>query len=78
MRQMSLLGKQQLLRLRMIRAIWIDDDARKIKIRLSDRTGKSSKTTYTLINLIAAMADEEDMISIRYGMSLQTSHNKYV
>ena len=41
------------------RAIWIDDDARKIKIRLSDRAGKSSKTTYTLINLIAAMADEE-------------------
>lgn len=41
------------------RSIWIDDDARKIKLRMSDRTGKSSKTTYTLINLIAAMADNE-------------------
>lgn len=41
------------------RSIWIDDDAKKVRIRFSDRSGKSSKTKYTLIDLIAAMAKDE-------------------
>lgn len=41
------------------RSIWIEDDLKKLSIRFSDRSGKSSKTKYTLINLIAAMANTE-------------------
>lgn len=41
------------------RSMWIDDDAHKIRIRFSDRSGKSSKTKYTLIDLISAMARSE-------------------
>ena len=41
------------------RSIWIEDDAKRICIRFSDRSGKSSKTKYTLIDLIAAMASTE-------------------
>ena len=41
------------------RSIYIDDDNRSLKIRLSDRSGKSSKIRYTLINLIMAMAKNE-------------------
>lgn len=41
------------------RSIWVDDDAKKLRVRFSDRSGASSKTKYTLINLIAAMAKVE-------------------
>lgn len=41
------------------RSIWIEDDARRLCIRFSDRSGKSSKTKYTLIDLIAAMSQYE-------------------
>lgn len=41
------------------RSIWIDDNANMLKFRMSDRTGKSSKTKYTLIDLIVAMAKNE-------------------
>lgn len=41
------------------RSFWIDDDARMLKIRFSDISGKSSKTKYTLINLVTAMARAE-------------------
>ena len=43
------------------RSIWIDDDAKRIRFRMSDRNGKSSKTKYTLIDLIAAMAKDEGL-----------------
>lgn len=41
------------------RSFWIDDDARMLKIRFSDISGKSSKTKYSLINLVMAMARSE-------------------
>jgi hypothetical protein len=41
------------------RSIWIDDNASALKIRMSDRSGKSSKTKYTLLDLIVAMAKDE-------------------
>lgn len=41
------------------RSIWIDDDAKKIKFRMSDRSGATSKRKYTLIDLISAMAKNE-------------------
>lgn len=41
------------------RSFWIDDDARVLKIRFSDIAGKSSKTKYSLINLVMAMARVE-------------------
>ncbi len=42
-----------------MRSIWIDDNSGALKIRMSDRTGKSSKTKYALIDLIVAMAENE-------------------
>lgn len=42
-----------------MRSFWIDDDARMLKIRFSDISGKSSKTKYSLINLVMAMARAE-------------------
>ena len=41
------------------RSFWIDDDARMLKIRFSDITGKTSKTKYTLIDLVAEFARYE-------------------
>lgn len=41
------------------RSFWIDDDARMLKIRFSDISGKTSKTKYVLINLVSAMARYE-------------------
>lgn len=41
------------------RSFWIDDDAKMLKIRFSDITGKTSKTKYTLINLVMEMARNE-------------------
>lgn len=41
------------------RSIWIDDNASQLKVRMSDRSNKSSKTKYTLIDLIVAMAKNE-------------------
>lgn len=41
------------------RAIWIDDDAKMLKIRFSDRKNRTSKVKYSLIDLITAMAIEE-------------------
>ncbi len=42
-----------------VRSFWIDDDAKQLKIRFSDISGKSSKTKFVLINLISAMARDE-------------------
>lgn len=42
-----------------MRSIWIDDHSNALKIRMSDRSGKSSKTKYTLLDLIVAMAENE-------------------
>lgn len=42
-----------------MRSFWIDDDARMLKIRFSDISGKTSKTKYSLINLVMAMARNE-------------------
>lgn len=36
-----------------MRSIWIDDNSKMLKIRLSDKAGASSKTKYCLIDLIA-------------------------
>lgn len=41
------------------RSIWIDNDAKKLKVRFSDIAGRSSKTKFTLIDIIMAMADYE-------------------
>lgn len=41
------------------RSFWIDDDARMLKIRFSDISGKSSKTKFVLIDLVMAMARSE-------------------
>ena len=38
------------------RSIWIDDNSKMLKIRLSDRAGASSKTKYCLIDLIVEYA----------------------
>ena len=52
------------------RSFWIDDDAKMLKIRFSDITGKTSKTKYTLIDLVAAFARWE-------GFDVETVWNEF-
>lgn len=42
-----------------MRSIWIEDNQTQLKLRMSDLRGKSSKTSYVLIDLIVAMAMDE-------------------
>lgn len=42
-----------------MRSIWIDDNTKMLKLRMSDRAGASSKTKYCLIDLISEFASME-------------------